>query len=64
MKAFAGRDKDWADVTSVLERQGERLDLEQVRRELRPLVEAKEESGLLAELERRIRTILPGLEGS
>lgn len=63
MKAFAGRDKDWADVTSVLERQGEKLDLEQVRRELRPLVEAKEQPDLLTELERRIRTILPGLGG-
>lgn len=62
MKAFAGRDKDWADVTSVLERQGGKLHIDQVRSELRPLVEAKQEPGLFAELERRIRTILRGNE--
>jgi hypothetical protein len=62
MKAFAGRDKDWADVTSVLERQGGKLHIDQVRNELRPLVEAKQEPGLFAELERRIQTILRGNE--
>lgn len=60
MKAFAARDKDWADVTSILERRGERLDVEQIRKELRPLVEAKEQPELLEELERRLRRILPG----
>lgn len=54
MKSFAGRDKDWADVTGILERQGRRLDLELVRRELAPLLAAKEEPDLLAQLERRI----------
>ena len=54
MKSFAGRDKDWADVTGILERQGPRLDLEMVRRELAPLVAAKEEPDLMAQLERRI----------
>jgi hypothetical protein len=54
MKAFAARDKDWADVTSILERQGRKLDLERVRKELRPLVEAKEEPGILKQLEYRI----------
>ena len=54
MKSFAGRDKDWADVTGILERQGTRLDLERVRRELAPLVAAKEEPDLMAQLERRI----------
>jgi len=60
MKAFAGRDKDWADVTSVLERQGGKLHIDQVRSELRPLVEAKQEPRLFAELERRIQMILRG----
>jgi len=55
MKVFAGRDKDWADVTSVIERRGERLDLELVRRELKPLLEAKEQPELAEELEKRIR---------
>jgi len=60
MKSFAGRDKDWADVTSILERQGRRLDLDLIRIELRPLVEAKEEPGLLHELERRIARHISG----
>ena len=58
MKAFAARDKDWADVTSVLERQGSRLDLNIVREELQPLVAAKEEPEILEQLERRIARIL------
>lgn len=58
MKSFAGRDKDWADVTSVLERRGSLLDLDLIRRELAPLVDAKEEPELALELERRIARIL------
>lgn len=54
MKVFAARDKDWADVTSMLERQGESLDLDLVRRELTPLLDAKGEPELADELERRI----------
>jgi hypothetical protein len=60
MKSFAARDKDWADVTSILERQGRRLDLELVRRELRPLLVAKEAPELELELERRIARHLDG----
>ncbi|MEI2421154.1 hypothetical protein V6O07_12850, partial [Arthrospira platensis SPKY2] len=55
MKVFAARDKDWADVTSILERQGTKLDLGLIRQELVPLLEAKGEPDLLAELEKRIR---------
>jgi len=58
MKAFAARDKDWADVTSVLERQGSRLDLNIVREELQPLVAAKEEPEILEHLELRIARII------
>ena len=54
MKVFAGRDKDWADVTSVLERQGTKLDLDLIRQELVPLLDAKGEPDLLDELEKRI----------
>jgi hypothetical protein len=54
MKVFAGRDKDWADVTSVLERRGGELDLALIRRELQPLLAAKEAPELGDELERRI----------
>lgn len=55
MKAFAGRDKDWADVTGILERQGDKLDLQLIRTELEPLLEAKEAPELAQELERRIK---------
>jgi hypothetical protein len=55
MKVFAARDKDWADVTSILERQGKKLDLDLIRQELVPLLEAKGEPDLMAELEKRIR---------
>lgn len=58
MKAFAARDKDWADVTSVLERGGSRLDLRFVREQLPPLVAAKEEPEIMEQLERRIARIL------
>ncbi len=54
MKAFAARDKDWADVTSILERQADKLDLELVRTELAPLVAAKEAPEIAEQLERRI----------
>jgi hypothetical protein len=54
MKVFAARDKDWADVTSILERRGDKLDLVLIRQELAPLLEAKGEPELANELERRI----------
>jgi hypothetical protein len=59
MKAFAGRDQDWADVTSILERQAERLDLTLIRKELQPLLAAKEAPELGVELERRIGRHIP-----
>lgn len=55
MKVFAARDKDWADVTSILERQGAKLDFDLIRGELAPLLDAKGEPELADELERRIR---------
>jgi len=54
MKAFAARDKDWADVTSVLERQAGNLDLDRVRLELAPLAEAKEAPEIIEHLQRRV----------
>ncbi len=58
MKVFAARDKDWADVTSILERQGKKLDLGLIRTELHPLLEAKEQPALADKLERRISRLL------
>ena len=43
LKAFAGRDRDWADIEGILLRQGSRLDYTLVFTELRPLLELKEE---------------------
>lgn len=55
---FTARDKDWADVTSILERLGPHLGLDLVREELQPLVAAKDEPEILQQLERRIARIL------
>lgn len=48
-KVFAGRDRDWSDVRGVIARQGDRLDVDLVTDELRPLLEAK---GTTSDLER------------
>lgn len=44
LKAFAARDRDWADIEGIVLRQGPRLDRALVRTELRPLLELKEDS--------------------
>ncbi|MEI6070685.1 MAG: hypothetical protein WCS31_02750 [Verrucomicrobiae bacterium] len=41
-KTFAGRSRDWIDIEGILQRQGEKLDLTLVRRELAPLLELKD----------------------
>ena len=51
LKAFAGRDQDWADVKGILERQGDVLDWNYVRRELGALSELLEGADRLARLE-------------
>ena len=50
-KAFASRDQDWVDVDRILAVQRERLNLEQILTELRPLAELKEDSGIIPKLE-------------
>jgi hypothetical protein len=54
LKAFAGRGKDWVDVEGVVARQAERLETALVLRELRPLLELKEDVQALD----RLRAIL------
>lgn len=54
-KAFAARDQDWADVDNILIRQGKRLDVALIFRELEPLVELKEEPAILEKLRRLMR---------
>ena len=60
-KVFAGRDRDWGDVESVLVRQHVKLDLSLARRELKPLLELKGQpesmtkfDGLVATVTRRL----------
>jgi hypothetical protein len=56
-KVFAGRDRDWADVESVLIRQRGKLDFQLVRSELAPLLDLKGEAESLDKLERMIVTV-------
>jgi hypothetical protein len=56
-KVFAGRDLDWGDVERILTRRHGKLDLSQIREELRPLLELKGEPEALARLEQKIAMI-------
>lgn len=56
-KAFAGRDKDWADVETILRKNFNKLDLDLVRSELIELAELKEEPEIMERLEKKIRSI-------
>lgn len=53
-KTFAGRPRDWLDIEGVVTRQGARLDVALIWRELRPLLELKED----VESEGRLRGLL------
>ncbi len=53
-KCFANRDRDWADVEGILMRQGKKLDLDLVRRELAPLAAVKNAPDILPRLEQKI----------
>ncbi|MGH9364027.1 MAG: nucleotidyl transferase AbiEii/AbiGii toxin family protein, partial [Thermoanaerobaculia bacterium] len=44
LKAFAGRDRDWADIEGVVLRQAGRLGVKLIWRELVPLLELKEDA--------------------
>jgi hypothetical protein len=57
LKAFAARSVDWHDVETIVARQGgEGLDWDYIERQLKPLVQAKEEPEILARLERIRKT--------
>ena len=47
MKAFAGRDQDWADISGVARRQGSKLDWAYIQRTLMMLAEATEEVSMV-----------------
>lgn len=57
-KAFAAREQDWLDIRGILIRQHARLDLGQVRAELKPLVDLKEQPEILSRLEALIERCL------
>ncbi len=56
-KVFAGRDRDWGDVQSVLIRQHIKLDLSLIRRELKPLLELKGQPEAITKLDGLIATV-------
>jgi len=56
-KAFAGRDLDWGDVERILIRQRGKLNLPQIRTELKPLLDLKGELEALEKLEQKIATV-------
>jgi hypothetical protein len=61
-KVFAGRDKDWGDVESVLIRQRIKLDLSLIRQELKPLLELKGQPEAMDKLDGLIATVTRRLQ--
>ena len=59
-KCFAGRDRDWADVETILNRQQGKLNLPLVFSELEPLLELKQEP----DSARRLRDMISRLENA
>ncbi|MCL2306533.1 MAG: nucleotidyl transferase AbiEii/AbiGii toxin family protein [Planctomycetaceae bacterium] len=55
LKAFAGRDKDWSDIDSILVRQQGRLDFGSIFDELAPLCEMREDDSAI----RRLKEMIP-----
>lgn len=51
-KAFAGRDRDWLDIDTIVMRQRQALDVDTIWRELTPLLELKEDAETLPRLRR------------
>ena len=52
LKAFAAREKDWADIRMILERQKGKINIEGILTSLQPLCDAKEEPEILPRLSR------------
>ncbi|MCW5576342.1 MAG: hypothetical protein KIT13_09635 [Burkholderiales bacterium] len=52
MKAFAGRDRDWADIESVVIRQSPQLDWNLILAEITPLSELRDADSILPRLKR------------
>ena len=56
LKAFAARDKDWADVHSILLRQKGKLDIDYIRENLMPLYELKDAPEIMVKMDQMINT--------
>jgi hypothetical protein len=56
-KAFAGRARDWADIETILARQHTTLNLAHVRRELPALLELKDDSTAMGQLDDMIALV-------
>jgi predicted nucleotidyltransferase len=56
LKAFAARDKDWADVHSILLRQKDKLDMDYIRENLTPLCELKGEPEIMTKFHLMLKT--------
>jgi len=59
LKTFAGRDRDWADIAEIAARQSGKLDKKLIYRELKPLLELKEDT----ESGKRLRKLLAPTPG-
>jgi hypothetical protein len=62
-KVFAGRELDWGDVERILVRQQGKLNLAQIRSELKPLLELKGEMEALDKLEQKLALVERRLRG-
>lgn len=49
---FAGRERDWLDVRTILIRQGTKLDFMLIQKELKPLLELKEDTEAMLRFEK------------
>lgn len=56
-KAFAGRDRDWADIDTIIARQHQRLDVGTIWRELTPLLQLKEDDETTSRLRRMLARV-------
>jgi hypothetical protein len=56
-KVFAGRGLDWTDAERVLKRQHGKLNLEQIRTELKPLLEMKEAFDSLKQFDELVKKV-------
>jgi hypothetical protein len=59
LKVFAGRGKDWLDVEGVVVRQADRLHVALVLRELKPLLELKEDAQSATRLQAILERVAP-----